>query len=224
MENLIGQFAQDDLSLTSLLVNLAIGTVLSLVLKLHFEKYSSTMSGKKELARIMPFLVLIICLIISIVKSSLALSLGLVGALSIVRFRTPIKEPEELVYIFMAIAIGLGLGANQSVLTVAATLFILVIVAVVKKNSHRLNDKNLYLSINWSEADGLNPKEVSDIVAKNVNRADLKRHDSQRGQIQLVFFIDIDSEQSVYRITELLKAKHHSIEASFIDQSRVPGI
>jgi len=224
MEDLLGQFAQDDLSLVSILINLAIGTVLSLVLKLHFEKYSSTMSGKKELARIMPFLVLIICLIISIVKSSLALSLGLVGALSIVRFRTPIKEPEELVYIFMAIAIVLGLGANQGVLTVAATLFILIIVAVVKKNSHRLNDKNLYLSVTWDESDKVTPQDVSSIVANNVNRADLKRHDSQRSQIQLVYFIDINSEQSVYRITELLKEKHKGIEVSFIDQSRIPGI
>ena len=46
-------------------------------------------------------------------KIFLALSLGLVGALSIVRFRTPIKEPEELAYIFLAIAIGLALGADQ---------------------------------------------------------------------------------------------------------------
>jgi len=44
-------------------------------------------------------------LVISIVKSSLALSLGLVGALSIVRFRSAIKEPEELVYIFLSMAI-----------------------------------------------------------------------------------------------------------------------
>ena len=51
-------------------------------------------------------------LIISIVKSSLALSLGLVGALSVIRFRAAIKEPEELTYLFLTIAIGLGFGAK----------------------------------------------------------------------------------------------------------------
>ena len=55
--------------------------------------------------------------VISIVKSSLALSLGLVGALSIVRFRSAIKEPEELAYLFLSIGIGLGLGAGQRVVT-----------------------------------------------------------------------------------------------------------
>ncbi|HIL79776.1 MAG TPA: DUF4956 domain-containing protein [Myxococcales bacterium] len=50
-----------------------------------------------------------------VIKSLLALSLGLVGALSVVRFLTPTKESEELVYLFLAIALGLGLGAGQSV-------------------------------------------------------------------------------------------------------------
>ena len=59
-------------------------------------------------------------LIITVVKSSLALSLGLVGALSIIRFRAAIKEPEELSYLFLAIAIGLGFGADQRVITVVA--------------------------------------------------------------------------------------------------------
>ena len=51
-------------------------------------------------------------LIIFVVKSSLALSLGLVGALSIVRFRSAIKEPEELTFLFLNIALGIGFGAN----------------------------------------------------------------------------------------------------------------
>ena len=51
-------------------------------------------------------------IVIMVVKNSLALSLGLVGALSIVRFRAAIKEPEELVYLFLIIAAGLGCGAN----------------------------------------------------------------------------------------------------------------
>ena len=126
MNNFFEQVAIDELSISTILLNLTVSVVLSIVLQFHFENFSSTLSGKKELSRIIPFLVLIVCLIISIVKSSLALSLGLVGALSIVRFRTPIKEPEELVYLFMCIAIGLGLGANQTGLTVIATLFILL--------------------------------------------------------------------------------------------------
>ena len=67
---------------------------------------------------------------IVIIKNSLALSLGLVGALSIVRFRAAIKEPEELVYLFLVIAIGLGCGAGQiKVITVGILTSLLIIYA-----------------------------------------------------------------------------------------------
>ena len=68
-------------------------------------------------------------LVITVVKSSLALSLGLVGALSIIRFRTPIKEPFELSYLFLSIAIGLGFGAGQVIAT-ATVVFVLLVLSV----------------------------------------------------------------------------------------------
>ena len=61
------------------------------------------------------------------VKSSLALSLGLVGALSVIRFRTPIKEPEDLAYLFLSIALGIGYGAIQ----IYATSIIFIIIILI---------------------------------------------------------------------------------------------
>ena len=75
--------------------------VLSLLLRAFYVRYSTSVSSKNHLGSILPLLSLVVFLVIVVVKSSLALSLGLVGALSIVRFRTPIKEPEELVYLFL---------------------------------------------------------------------------------------------------------------------------
>ena len=113
------------LSLSALFIGLCAGLVLALILRWHFQRFGSTLSNRAEFAQVFPFIVMTTILIITIVKSSLALSLGLVGALSIVRFRTPIKEPEELAYLFMAIAIGLGLGADQIVPTIMAVVVIL---------------------------------------------------------------------------------------------------
>ncbi len=62
-------------------------------------------------------------MLILVVKTSLALSLGFVGALSIIRFRTPIKEPEELIYLFLSIGLGLGYGANQTLITISIKRF-----------------------------------------------------------------------------------------------------
>ena len=117
------------LSITSLVINLLIGALISVVLAWHFQRYGRTMSNRRALAQVFPLIVLTTILVISVVKASLALSLGLVGALSIVRFRTPIKEPEELAYLFMAIGVGLGLGADHRVATVAAAVVILGLLA-----------------------------------------------------------------------------------------------
>lgn len=102
--------------------------IMSFVIRDLYVKRSFSLTGKLHVGTVIPLLSAIVFLVIVFVKSSLALSLGLVGALSIVRFRTPIKEPEELVYLFFAIAIGLGYAAGQTAITTILALFILAIV------------------------------------------------------------------------------------------------
>ena len=75
---------------------------LSFIVRSFYIKRSFTLVGKTNIGSVLPILSGVVFLVIMVVKSSLALSLGLVGALSIVRFRTPIKEPEELVYLFFS--------------------------------------------------------------------------------------------------------------------------
>ena len=102
--------------------------VLSFSLKFIYQEKSISLSNKSHISNILPLLSLVTFLVILIVKSSLALSLGLVGALSIVRFRTPIKEPEELIYLFLAISIGLGYGAGQIIPTTIICIIIFIII------------------------------------------------------------------------------------------------
>ena len=98
--------------------------------------------GRQVASSIIP-LSLTVCLIITVVKSSLALSLGLVGALSIVRFRTPIKDPEDLVYLFLALVNGLGFGANEFIYVIRH-LFILLFLS---SRSFKKQKENLVLYI-----------------------------------------------------------------------------
>ena len=145
--------AADPISLLSLLLNLGVGVVLSLLLAWHFRSFGSTLSNREEFSLVLPFVLLTTVLIITIVKSSLALSLGLVGALSVVRFRTPIKEPEELAYLFIAIGTGLGLGANQTLTTAVAVTCILGIMGLLNWARRDRENKNLYLSLEWTTAE-----------------------------------------------------------------------
>ena len=132
---------QVQISATNFIEAIVFSALLSLLIQFVYIKFSSTLSDKFEFSKNFVILGLATTLVITIVKSSLALSLGLVGALSIVRFRAAIKEPEELVYLFLIIATGLGCGAGQIMITaigVLLSLFIIIIYSIFirKKQLH----------------------------------------------------------------------------------------
>lgn len=212
------------LSLTGLVINLVVGVILSVLLSKHFERFGTTLSNRGEFALVFPFIVLTTTLIITVVKTSLALSLGLVGALSIVRFRTPIKEPEELAYIFMAIAIGIGLGANQVVMTIVATLIILLLMAVVKLR-HRTASQNLFLSITSEQPElEIDVQRLSDVIAGAVDSCELRRVDVQENTLQAVYYVAAKDVGEVYRLLDRLRADYPGAAISLIDQHRIPGV
>jgi hypothetical protein len=105
----------DGATLLRLTLYLIVAGLLSLYLRWVYRCCGASASDAESITRIFPLLTIVTTGVIIVVKSSLALSLGLVGALSIVRFRAAIKEPEELVYLFLCIAVGLSLGADQPI-------------------------------------------------------------------------------------------------------------
>ena len=83
-----------ELNLSTFAFNLITVVILTYLIKIVYVKYSQSLSNKDYFSKNFVVLGIATCIVITIVKSSLALSLGLVGALSIVRFRAAIKEPE----------------------------------------------------------------------------------------------------------------------------------
>ena len=114
------------INLNNFIISLISVVILCLLIQLFYIKFSSTLSNRAHFSKNFVILGITTCIIIMIVKNSLALSLGLVGALSIVRFRAAIKEPEELVYLFLVIAAGLGCGSGQIKIIVVGILFSLI--------------------------------------------------------------------------------------------------
>ena len=113
-----------EISIYNFFVAILLSTILAYFVKYTYIKTSQSLSNKDYFSDIFVPLAIITCLVITVIKFSLALSLGLVGALSIVRFRAAIKEPEELVYLFFIIGIGLANGANQFIIAILTTLVI----------------------------------------------------------------------------------------------------
>lgn len=216
------------ISFTSLLINLGLGAIVSIVLKFHYKKYGSTISNREEFSNIFPFILLTTTLVITIVKSSLALSLGLVGALSIVRFRTPIKEPEELAYLFICIAAGLGFGANQTVITLTSVILILIFMTLFKFTRKNSIEKNMFISI---ELDTNKIKDKSNLLEKinkiilsDVENFDLRRFDIKDKNLEATYMINAKEIVSIEKLTNNLKKNFPDISVTYIDQNQIPSI
>lgn len=214
------------LSIPSLLISLSVGVALAFLMRWHFERFGSTLSNRSEFAQVFPLLILTTVLIITVVKSSLALSLGLVGALSIVRFRTPIKEPEELAYLFIAIASGLGLGADQILPTVTAVLFILLVVAVQRWSRQGREQTNLYLSVDFTPVEGseLPIDALGQVVSRHVETGDLRRVDARNDSMEVTYFLDVTAPEKISALVEDLQRSFPGIGVTFIDQNHLPSV
>lgn len=224
----LGLSEKTPLSLTTLLISLVIGAILSLIIRWHFRKFGSTLSNREEFAQVFPFILLTTILIISVVKSSLALSLGLVGALSIVRFRTPIKEPEELAYLFISIACGLGLGAEQTIPTVLSVITILFMMALFKMRRETYKNKNLFLSLDWEPDNGDTVDQclerINSVISKHAVSCDLRRYDMRNNAIEVTYFVDISTTEGLSALTDDVRKNFSGIGLTFLDQNQLPSV
>lgn len=159
------------------ITNILFTVLLSYVIQIIYRKYSQSISNKNQFSKNFVILGVTTCIVITIVKSSLALSLGLVGALSIVRFRAAIKEPEELIYLFLIIAIGLGCGAGQIKITVIGIIvssLTIIIYSRYEKKDEIFNSNEMNLSLMFqSKLSGNQLDEIVNIVISASNKSNL---------------------------------------------------
>ena len=87
-----------------------------------YTRYSQSISSKSSYGNTLLMVTLCVAGLIAVVKSSLALSLGLVGALSVIRFRTAVKEPYTIAFILFAVCIGISIGASQFIFAILILL------------------------------------------------------------------------------------------------------
>ena len=193
--------------------------VLSWSISIIYNYCSTVLSNKKNFSNNLIIVSTTTMLIISIVKSSLALSLGLVGALSIIRFRTAIKEPEELSYLFIAIALGLGIGADQIFVTITAfilTSFLLITIHFI--NGDKIEEKGMVISVEIDEGRLPQLYDVILILQKECSYVKLRRHDSQQNNFESLFIVSLKDIHSAENIKNKIKKINDSAKISFIEQ------
>lgn len=167
------------------IVDTLIGLLFALALGLFiFIVYKKTFSGimySTGFALTLPGLSLVTTLVIMAVTSNVVLSLGMVGALSIVRFRAAIKEPVEIVYLFWSLAVGIVIGAGMIPLAVIGSVIIGVILLIFANRKTHENPYIIVLSCSDEKAEA----NALALLGSSVNKYIVKSKTVSAGGIEL---------------------------------------
>jgi hypothetical protein len=202
--------------LFAFLLNLLLTALLAAVLGKVYIRFGNSLSNRRLFARNFVLLAMTVMLIITIVKSSLALSLGLVGALSIVRYRAAIKEPEELGYLFVAITLGLGMGANQTIITVIAFLIIVAVIWLRSFFRPAAESPNLHLTV--SSGNGkVALEDIINTLRESCTTVSLKRFDETEHGLEATFFVEYSNFDRLEAGRAALRKLDSSLSISLLD-------
>lgn len=224
MDELLSQFSisiDNTFSISNYIINIVLCASLLFVLSLVYRKFGNSISNRGQLAKVLILVGLTTFIIISIVKSSLALSLGLVGALSIVRFRTAIKEPEELGYFFIAIATGLGMGANQLLPTIIGLAMVILIIVLFRKNIFKDTlTQNLLITTQIKQENQTNATEkIAEIINQHASQVEVKRINYAAQEMDLNFLVKVKSLEKLNTIQQNLKEIDKNMSITFLDNT-----
>ncbi len=200
------------------LLNILVVALLVSLLRWFYIRYGNAISNRRKFSANFLPLALGTLLIIMIVKSSIALSLGLVGALSIVRFRAAIKDPEELTYLFFAIGLGLAGGANQPVLAIVAFAIITFLLFIHKLITGRevfRQEDRMYVNISTDLVE-LGP--ITKLLTEIFPYVELKRLDTLDQGLDVSFICKAESMEQLDQVMKKVGALSEKTRLSIVDQ------
>lgn len=167
------------------IIDMAVALVLAFGLGMFiFLVYKKTFSGvmySSSFGVTLVALTMITTLVILAVTSNVVLSLGMVGALSIVRFRTAIKEPLDIAFLFWAIAAGIVLAAGLLVLAVAGSGMIGIMLLVMANKKPYLNPYIVVLCYDGHDSE----QQAVGFLRQQVRRCVVKSKTAQKGSVEL---------------------------------------
>ena len=185
-------------SIVDMLLTLVLAFGLGLFIFLVYKKTYSGVMYSSSFGGTLVALTMITSMTILAVTSNVVLSLGMVGALSIVRFRTAIKEPMDIAFLFWSIAAGIVLAAGMIPLAVIGSV-IIGVVMLVFINRKAVHDP--YIAV-ITCADAAAEKSATKYLNQNVEKAVIKAKTCQNGAIEMTWEVRLLKNDTDF-ITEL---------------------
>ena len=190
-----------EFSLLDTCIGLAVALLVGLFIFMIYKKTLTGVLYSDGFALTLVGLSLVTTLVIMAVTSNVVLSLGMVGALSIVRFRTAIKEPVEIVFLFWSLAVGIVIGAGMIPLAIIGSAIIGVILLLFANRKIRKQPYILVVSCKDEAAE----QRITEILAKAVEYYTVKSKTVNAPGIEFTAELRTKDAETAFvnRITEL---------------------
>jgi uncharacterized membrane protein YhiD involved in acid resistance len=196
--------------LTNLGVTLICGVIIALVYRFIYKGPSYSVTYVNSLV----LLSLITSLVIMVIGNNLARAFGLVGAMSIIRFRTAVRDVQDIVFIFFALAVGMAAGVGLHGIAVAGTLAIsLVITVLVTFNFGKPGNTEYVLQLIYDPSESTD-KIISDILKKFCRRVKMvnMKNQTENGKLDALYqftfrrkYKNTDMVRELNNFSELIK-------------------
>ena len=179
-------------TLPDMALALALSFCLGMFIYFVYRKTYSGVMFSRTFGGSLVAMTMITTMVIMAVTSNVVLSLGMVGALSIVRFRTAIKEPMDIAFLFWAIAAGIVLAAGMIPLAVVGSIIIGVILILF---CNRKTIEKPFIAVITCR-DGETEKRVHEYLSSQVRKAIVKSKSAQQGSIELSYELSLKSDDT----------------------------
>ena len=176
-------------SVGNMILNLVVIFLLSLLIYAVYKHTTKRVNYYSNFAIVIMLTAVVTGVIMMIIESNLVLSLGMVGALSIIRFRSAIKDPVDTAYIFWSVAIGIASGTGNHVLSAVASLLITIFIVIFSLISN--TQKKEILILRGKEID---IQVVENILSQEKIRFVCKSSSFNKGYQEFIY--EINSKKS----------------------------
>jgi len=179
-----------DISISKMLITLGVAFLIGYFIYLLYKRVFSGVLYSKSFNVSLMGMTMITATVIIAINSNLVLSLGMVGALSIVRFRTPIKDPTDLIFLFWAAVAGIVTGAGFFTLAIVGSIIIGLILFLFIKHSSIETPYLLVINCDSDESE----REVHSHITKSVKRYNVKQKTVSANNIELTLELRLDDK------------------------------
>ena len=185
-KSVVNQFT-GTISVQSILLSLITAFMISVFIIWIYKKAYTGVVYSKSFSLSILMLALVTTLIIQTISSNIALSLGMVGALSIVRFRTAVKEPVDTGFMFWAITAGIMAGANLYLASIIGSLMLGILYYICYMMGLKMNSKYLVIV----KYDDSVEDDIKNILSK-LKKYKLKSKSKSKNNVEMTFEVELN--------------------------------